>query len=159
MMSGIIVGLIAMLFWTPYMMAKGISSYEGKPGLKEKILCAIPILNMVRSEIKYYGKIKLVTISSIFAIAAITVRFYVWWNFYGNVTAGIISIAVFYVAILLYVLSNIVFVYKVISDADALRGFKLILFSVAFPFGQYFIGSFLSNIVKHNMEQEDTFRG
>ena len=51
-----------------------------------------------------------------------------------------------------------VFVYNVIHDADALRGGKLILFSVAFPFGQYYVGQYLANVVRHMQAKEDTFK-
>lgn len=159
MLSGIIVGVLAMLFFTPYKMAVGISSLEGKPSFGEKLICMIPIVNIARAENKYYGKISLATISFITLVAGIVFRVWAWWFHYQNVLLGTISIVVFWLVIFFYYAANVKFVYNVIKDADALSGSKLFLFSVAYPFGQYFIGAYLANIIKHNMEQEAIFKG
>lgn len=77
---------------------------------------------------------------------------------YQNVTVGTVSMAFFWIALLFYMISCMLFVYTVIHDADAVQGFKLILLTVAFPFGQYYIGTMLANVVRHMKEQEATFK-
>ena len=71
---------------------------------------------------------------------------------------GTISVVAFWISLALWLIGNMVFVYNVIHDADALRGGKLILFSVAFPFGQYYVGQYLANVVRHMQAKEDTFK-
>ena len=157
-LSGLIVGLIAMLLWTPYLMSKGVSSFAGNIGIGEKIICAFPVINLIRAEFKYHGKIWLCGISSITLILGVAFRVLCWWNFYNNITLGTASIIVFWITIAFYLLSNMVFVYTVINDARAVKGLKLLLLSVAYPFGQYYVGVYLGNVIKHMKEQEDTFK-
>lgn len=158
MLSGIIVGLIAIMLWTPALMSIGISKFEGDITAGEKFLCCIPIFNVIRAEVKYYGKIRLVAISTVAVILCSLFRVLAWWYLYSNVTIGTLSIVLFWGAIALWAISNMVFVYNVIHDADAVRGGKLILFSIAFPFGQYYIGNYLANVVRHMQSKEDTFK-
>lgn len=158
-LSGLIVGLLAMVLFTPFMMAKGICSLEGEVSIGDKIVSAIPMFNLIRSEKKYKGKIGLLTISLFLLIAGVIFRVLIWYNMYNNVTMGIISMAVFWGVILLFCIANMSFVYMVIHDADAVSGLPLILLTVGFPFGQYYIGAYLANVIRHQAEQEATFRG
>lgn len=158
MLSGVIVGLIAIMFWTPALMAMGVSKFEGDLTPGERLICCIPLVNVIRAEYKYYGKLHMVSITSVsFAIVAVA-RIFIWWNFYDNVMLGTISVVAFWISLALWLIGNMVFVYNVIHDADALRGGKLILFSVAFPFGQYYVGQYLANVVRHMQAKEDTFK-
>ena len=159
LLSGLIVGIIALIFWTPYLMSKGVSSLEGDVSFKEKLLCFTPVFNIIRAEKKYYGKVGLTSIAVVTSIVAIVFRIVCWYKFYSNVTLGTISLVVFYLGILFYIIANCKFVYNVINDADAVSGGKLMLYTIAFPFGQFYIGSFLANVIKHNMNKEATFKG
>ena len=158
-LSGLIVGIFIMLFFTPFMMCKGICSLEGSLSTKDKVLSIIPIVNIIYAERKYKGKIGLVILSTILLFAGIILRVFVWYNMYNNVTMGLVSMGVFWFVILLFIIANMSFVYMVIHDADVLPGGPLILYTIAFPFGQYYIGTCLANVVKHRAEQEDTFKG
>lgn len=158
MVSGIIVGLFAIMLWTPALMSIGVSKFEGDITAGERFLCCIPIFNVIRAEIKYYGKVWLVTLSTIAVVFACIFRVVAWWNFYSNVTLGTVSIVLFWGAIAFWAIANMVFVYNVIHDADAVRGGKLILFTIAFPFGQYYVGNYLANVVRHMQNKEDTFK-
>lgn len=157
-LSGLIVGLIAMIFFTPFLLAKGVSRLEGELTAKEYILCAIPIINTIRAERKYLGKIGIHCISTIILILGITFRVVQWRFMYSNITMGLIGMAIFWFSLLLFAIGNIVLVYTIINDANTVRGFKLILLSVAYPFGQYYIGSYLVNVIRHMKEQESTFK-
>lgn len=162
MVSGIIIGLLAMLLYTPYLMCKGImvlDSEDGKLPFNKKVMCSIPIYNVIRAEITYYGKVKTVSISYILLLVCSVLRVFLWWNYYNNVALGTMSIILFYAALIFWFVSNMIFTYAVINDAKALTGFKLFLFSFAFPFGQYYIGTILVNIVRRMIKQEDTFKG
>lgn len=158
MMSGVIIGLLAIMFYTPALMAMGISKYDGELTMQEKILCCIPVFNIIRAEYKYYGKVKTVTIGTIVLIVGVLARVYIWKNYYQNVTLGTISIIVFWAVIAMWLICNMIFVYTVINDTGAVKGFKLLLYTIAFPFGQYFIGAYLGNIVRHMQQKEDTFK-
>lgn len=158
MLSGVIVGLFAIMFWTPALMSMGVSKFEGDLTVGEKILCCIPIFNIIRAEKKYYGKFRVVTWSTIIMVLAIIFRFVTWYKMYENVTVGTIGIVLFWGTIALWLIANMIFVYNVINDAQALTGGKLILYSIAFPFGQYFVGNYLANVVRHMQAKEDAFK-
>jgi hypothetical protein len=156
--SGVIVGVLALIFFTPFVMARGISKLDKRSGAGNFILCMIPIVNVIRAEKIYYGRVKLLGVSSILLVIVTALRFAVWFNFYDNIILGTGSFVLFWVSVVLYAAANMIFVYTVIHDADALRGFKLFLFTIAFPFGQYYIGAYLNNVIAHNMAREDTFK-
>lgn len=159
MVSGIIVGLFALMFWTPALMSIGVAKFEGDVSIGEKLLCCIPIYNVMRAEKKYYGKPRLVTISTLLLVVITIARVLIWWFMYSNVTLGTISIIAFWIAIALWCVSNMIFVYTIIHDADVMHGVKLLLCAIAFPFGQYYIGNYLTNVIRHMNKQEETFKG
>lgn len=156
--SALVVGLLAMFLWTPFLMARGISKIADVSGPADWVLCAIPIINLARAEKLYYGRFKLCTISPALFVVASVARMYIWRNMYQNVTLGTVSIVLFWVSLIFLAVSNMIFVYTVIHDAEAMSGFKLILISLLFPFGQYYVGTMLSNVIRHMKEREATFK-
>ena len=157
-LSGLVIGLIAMIFFTPFLFAKGVSRLEGELTAKEYVLCAVPIINTIRAERKYFGKIGIHCISTIILILGVTFRVLQWRFMYSNVTMGLIGMAIFWFSLLLFAIGNTVIVYTIINDTNTVRGFKLILLSVLYPFGQYYIGAYLINVIHHMKEQESTFK-
>lgn len=159
MMSGLIVGILAILFLTPYMMACGISKMEDDLTITERLLCAIPIFNIIRAERKYYGGFRFVTYSTAYLVVIFLVR--VWFIVINSTpipTLGQITVILMWVGILAFVVANMIFVFTVIHDADAVRGVKLVLLTVFYMFGQYYIGTMLANVIRHMQEREATFR-
>lgn len=157
-LSGVIVGVLAMLLWTPFLMSRGVSKLDNRSGPVDTALCAIPFLNLARAEKIYYGKFRLMTISPVVLIVSVTLRVLIWRNAYDNVILGTASIIMFWVSIIFYFVSNMLFVYTVLHDARVMSIYKLIIFAVAYPFGQYYIGSYLANVIRHMQEREATFR-
>lgn len=157
--SGLIMGVLAMILFTPFLMARGVSKLAEQSGPMDTVLCLTPIINLIRAEHLYYGRFRLMLVSPIVLIGSVATRVLIWLNWYNNVPLGTFSIVLFWAAFLFYYVSNVIFVYTVIHDADVMHGFKLILFSVAYPFGQYYIGAYLSNVVRHMKQKEATFRG
>lgn len=159
MFSGLIIGVLAILFWTPYMMACGISKMEGDLTMGERVLCGIPIFNMIRAEKKYYGGFRFVTYSSIFVAVIFLVR--VWFIVINSTpmqSIGQITVILMWIGMLAFVVSNMIFVFTVIHDADTVQGVKLILLTVFYMFGQYYIGTMLANVIRHMQEKEATFK-
>lgn len=156
--SGLIVGLLGMLLWTPYLMCRGIDSLDGELTIAGKILCAIPIFNIIRAEKKYYGKFSLVAISIVAFIIGFAVRFFTWRYMYQNVTIGTVTYFVFWAVILFYFFANMKFVFNVIHDANATAGFSLFALTLIYPLGQYYIGVYLGNVIKAMQRKERTFK-
>ncbi len=156
--SALIVGLIGMLWYCPYCMARGICALEDKPTFKEKLICSIPIFNIMYGEKRYFGKIKLCTISVLIMIIAFATRIFIWKYQYNNYTLGVASMAFLAVALLFFLIVNAIFVRTVISDSGAVADGAATLFAILLPYGQYYIGKFLVGIVKSNAKKGDTFK-
>lgn len=157
--SGLIIGVLAMLFFTPYCMAIGISKLEDEPTMTEKILCMIPIFNICRAEKKYYGSIRLASIGSIFVTVMIIVRVvFILGVSVTNPLVGNVTLALLWVSLALYIISQMVFVYGVVNDSGCVTTGKRILMSVFYPFGQYYVGNYLSNVMRHMQEKQETFK-
>ena len=162
MFSGIIVGIFAMILYTPAKMALGIAAInnEGEPiNFNDRLSCLIPVYNIGWAEKKYYDKIGLCTISTIAMIVIAVLRVCAWWFFYENVVIGTASIVLMYAAVLFFYFANARFVYDVLTTSEALDGIKKWFYVLLFPLGQHFVGSYVVNIIKNNMAQEDVFRG
>lgn len=159
MMSGLIVGVFAILFVTPYFMACGISKMEGDLTIGERVQCAIPIFNLIRAERKYFGGFRFVTYSTAYLVFIFLIR--VWFiliNSTPSPTIGQVTVILMWIGLLAFIISNMIFVFTVIHDADAVRGVKLILLTVFYMFGQYYIGTMLANVIRHMQEREATFK-
>ena len=50
-----------------------------------------------------------------------------------------------------------VFVWQVLTDSDAMTFGKRLLFTIAFPFGQYFIGTSLGNVIRYKQKMASQF--
>ena len=157
--SGLIIGVLAMLFFTPYCMSIGISKLGDDVTMQERILCAIPIFNIIRAELKYYGRIGFATIGNIFLIIMIAVRcVFILVLSVTSPIVGNVTLILLWVSLALYVISQMVFVYNVINDAQVTTTGKRILMSIFYPFGQYYVGNYLANVMKHLQEKQETFK-
>lgn len=157
MLSGLVVGILAIIFWTPYLMAKGVCTLDGEFGIKERILSFIPLFNMAYAEKKYYGKCPKTIFAYVFVIAAFVFRVWSWYFNYENHTLAMVSTVILWISLASYFVVNMIMVFNIINDAQAMTGLKLILFTVAYPFGQYYIGAYLINVINHMKKQEATF--
>lgn len=158
LISGVIVGVLILLLFTPYQMANGIYKLDGNEPASKKALCFIPIINVMYAEKLYYGKFGKIVISTILFTVACILRPLAWYYMYDNVAIGTASQVLFWIALAFMAISNMIFVYQVIHDSGVIVGGKLWLFSIAFPFGQYYIGNFIVNAIRHMEEKEETFK-
>lgn len=160
-LSGLIIGILAMIFFTPGMMCKGISKMlygDDEPG-GSKLLNWVPFLNMIRAEKIYYGKLHLVSIATLLLLVMFPTRILVWRFMYSNTTLGLITYFGLFAVAGFFILANMIFVFNVLHDADVMYGVKLGVFAVLYPFGQYWIGAYLNNVIKHINNEKETFDG
>lgn len=145
------------MFWTPYKLAKGIEEirYEEKISFGEKILCFIPIFNVCRAEKRFLNKIGIVTISIIVLILSAVWRF-VSGHFLAetNQMLAITGVYAILIAFAFYWIANCIFVFQVINATHGMSGWKMILFTVFYPLGQFYIGDFLRTVVKNRRDHQ-----
>lgn len=157
-LSGLVVGVLCMIFVTPYYMAKGIVWIgDDEFPIGKRIICMIPIVNLIYAEIKYYGRIGITTISDITLIIGVAFRVIAWRYMYSNVTIGTISIFVFWGVFAFYFIANMLFVWTVLKDADACVASKRFFYSLLYPLGQIFIGTNMVKLIRNRDKEVGTF--
>lgn len=152
--SCLIVGLLAMVFFTPVWMAKGIYNIADD---KFSPVLLVPVLNIALAEKKYYGHVYFATISNILLIVGAVARYNIWRYMYDNRVLGTISYFAFFAILAFLFIGNGKFVYDVLHDSNAAYGWKFALMVIIYPIGQYYVGSFVVNVIKHNISVEKEF--
>ena len=158
--TGMGVGLILMLFWTPYLLAKGVNklySQEDSLTFGERFLCALPIVNTIRAEVQWYNKIAFHTIATILMILTTGFRVFVYITAFDNKTLTQISVYAFIGGFVLYILSHMFLTWKIMYDSDNTSTVNPVIFGILVPFGQYYIGTYLGNVVRHNQKKVSQF--
>lgn len=160
MYTGLCVGIFAMLFYTPVLLALGVNkvTYPDYPlTAGEFICCCIPIFNVIRAEKQWYGKLFLNFFSILAAIVFTALRVFTYIQMRDNVVVCQISVMLFVVAWLFLFIANMLFVWNVLTTCDAMTTFKRVLFSVFYPFGQFFIGKYLSTVIRNSTKLASTY--
>lgn len=158
MYTGLFFGVIFMVFWTPFLMAKGIQKLEvERLSVGETVMCLIPLFNIIRAEKMFYGKIGLCFWGIVLSIVGIVARVAAIMVNRENVILYYITLALFIIGFLVAYISNVRFVYTVIKKSNALTTGKRWLFSLIYPMGQWFIGNYLANILKNQKKIKDVF--
>ena len=78
-------------------------------------------------------------------------------NMRDNETLTIVSIFAFIAAWIFFFIAQMIFVWQVLADSDAMTLGKRILFTIAFPFGQYFIGTVLGRVIRYKQKMASQF--
>lgn len=154
---GFLIGILAILFYTPYKMARGISKLASMDYGANTLLCMIPLVNIIRAEKQYFGKISIVTISTIAAVVSFGLRLITLFFMIDNVPICTASVGLMIAAFLFMIFANMRFVFIVINDADAMSGFKLWLFTLLYPFGQWYIGTYICTVIANKQRFVETF--
>ena len=158
MYTGLFFGVIFMVFWTPFLMARGIQKLEvERLSVGETVMCLIPLFNIIRAEKMFYGKIGLCFWGIVLSIVGIVARVAAIMVNRENVILYYITLALFIIGFLVAYISNVRFVYTVIKKSNALTTGKRWLFSLLYPMGQWFIGNYLASILKNQKKIKDVF--
>lgn len=157
--ASILLGLITMIFYTPMLYARGILSLNGNELTKtEKVISCIPVLNIIYAESMYTGKISLVGFSIASLFVSLLVRLVVVFTLPTVFIVQLITVALFLLSLIFFFVANAYAVFIVIKDSETKEGFSLLFNSIAFPLGQYYIGTHLPTIMKNLMKEEETFK-
>lgn len=156
---GVLIALLIMLFWTPYLMARGVESLGGPVDTGEKIKCMIPVYNILRAEKNYYGGIKFCGISTILFVALTVFKLVTWLFIHANGPLNFISSILWILSILIVYIANCIFVFTVIKDSGVVEGFRLVLFTIIYPVGQYYIGTQIAGAILNAQKEAEAFRG
>ena len=141
-------------------MAKGVNKlYLESDSLTigEKLLCFIPLFNIVRAEKQWYNKFFLNFFALILTVLCTAFRVAVFMTMRDNEVLTIVSIFAFIAAWIFFFIAQMVFVWQVLTDSDAMTFGKRLLFTIAFPFGQYFIGTSLGNVIRYKQKMASQF--
>lgn len=157
---GFIVGLIVMIFYTPIKYAQGVLKICNGGDLYggEKVGCFIPLYNVIHAERQYTGaRVSKVLLGYIVMFVTLAARIAVIFLAHENLTAQKISIIGVLIGFAVLYAVNVYAVYVVLSESGAVLPSKVWVRSLIFPFGQYFIGTYLSNAMANVAREEQTF--
>lgn len=157
MEMGLLVGLCAMIFYTPFMLCKGVYylAYE-ELTVKDKLKCAIPIYNMFTAETTYTGGLPFAGISTVLFLLFFAFR--VVEAFAGvPTTVANVTIVLLVIAMLAMYVCNFILVFRILKDADVTGTGMTLVFAFIYPIGQYYIGALLPRVLKNSLKEEKTF--
>ena len=154
---GLLVGVLAMAFYTPYILCKGIHilAYESID-LKDKVLYFIPIFNVIKGERLYTGKLPTVGIATIAFIVLFLLRLAEAFIGVPN-TLALVTIVLLMIALLAMYVTNFILVFRILKDADVNGIGTIAVLSFFYPLGQYYIGTWLPRVLKNSLKDEQTF--
>lgn len=157
--TGIFLFLVMGLFWTPFQMTKGVLKMENDkltPG--QIVLCLIPGFNTIMAEKKYYGKFSLMFYSFFIMWIGTAIRLAAYTINRTNEMLYTVTVIIFIASWIFRYVANVKFVFNVINDANAMETWKMWVFSFIYPLGQYYVGSFLSIVIKNQMKKAGAFK-
>lgn len=153
--TGFLVGILAMLFYTPAKFMQGICKLSyGDLTAKEKVMSYIPFYNVIKAEHIYTGRMSSIGIASVAVVIAFIARFGAIFYLTDNRNMQIVTILFVLCALMAWYLCNAITVFMVLHDAS-LPGY--IWRSILFPFGQFYIGSYMNAVIKNMEKEEGTF--
>ena len=153
-----LLGIIAITFYTPYCMAKGIHIMAYSDLTKsEKISCMVPVYNVVKAETLYTGEFNWILTSVCAFAATLLFRFAIIF-LQGPKFVQIISVILVVLTMLAVYIANVRLVYIVLKDAEIKSTVGAIVFALILPYGQYYIGTFMPTVIKNLAKQEETFK-
>lgn len=152
-------GIFATLFLCPAVFAKGIMSIEySELSAKEKLICKIPILNIVKAERLYTGRISTIGLSMLSLILSLIIRLIVVYTIPRVFVVQVITVVWFVLSLIAVLVTNMILVYMVISDANTRDFGGKLAYAIFFPLGMYYVGTFLPNEMKNLAKEEATFK-
>ena len=157
--TSFMLGLFFMIFVTPCIFARGIFKIEYDVlAMSDKIVSAIPILNVIKAERLYTGKVSKTGVAAVFLVVAFIVRLVTVFVFPSVYIVQLITIVLLILSTTLVYVSNVFVVFLILNDADVFGVGCKIAFSIIFPIGQYYIGTYLPTVLKNFNKEEDTFK-
>lgn len=159
-MSGLIVGVLLIIFYVPYLLAKGLTQicYDKKLTGGQQVKCAIPIYNVFYADLTYYGKLSLPSWAFIAVVVVIIGRVLQWLFLYdaSEILTQVMVVAVWAVLAFWWI-ANAINSFMIMKDSTVVPVGKAIIFSIIFPLGYFYIGSYLVNVMLHELNsQEDS---
>lgn len=153
--AGFLIGILAMMFYTPAKYMQGIIKLSyGDITTGEKIRSFIPIYNLCKAERLYTGRVSIAGISAITLILTLGLRIVTVFLLPSIRGVQIVTVILFLLSILFVYCANVYIVFIVFKDAGVKGGWWR---AILFPIGQYYIGTYLNNVIKHEVEKEETF--
>lgn len=158
-LSGLIVGVLLIIFYVPYLLAKGLTQicYDKKLTGSQQVKCMIPVYNVFYADKTYWGKLALPSISFILVVLVIILRVVLWLFLYDNAFATQASIILLWAILVAWWGCNSFNSFMIMTDSTVVPAGKALLFSIIFPLGYFYIGNYLVNVMLHELnKQEDS---
>ena len=152
-------GIFFVLFYCPFSITKGITKIAYKEfRVKDVLLAVVPVLNICVAEKRYKGKIGFTAYATIVTFLLLIIRLItVFAAPAGSLVIYITSYLTIAAIILLYI-ANAALVFIVLHDANTNPLWQIITFSVLYPIGMYYIGTYLPGVMRQFENEVNTFK-
>lgn len=157
LVMGVAMGIFVSLFITPAIYAKGVKLIIGEElDATDKLKCWIPVYNVAKAEAMYTGRKSFILITFVATCVSAILSMLVG----GTANELLIRGASFllFVSLIGVYAAHVYSVFLVIYDTGVVNIVQNILLAVFYPIGQYYIGSFLPNVVKNVEKESDIFK-
>lgn len=156
----IYVGILFILFYTPFVFTKGIIKMDyGVLRKSDYIKSAIPVYNISLAESIFFGnKVSSLAITSSISIVSIVARFVAIFYFYESEMAQIVTVIIMVVAIIALYINNAIIMFRIMYISDVISIPKCIVFAILFPIGQVYVGTYISNLIKNTKKSKEVFK-
>lgn len=153
--SAAIVGVLFIIFYIPFLLAKGVSQMAYGKKLEGGIVarCWIPIYNIFYADKTYFGKLHLASYGFIIMVVCTVLRVVQWRYMYSNEILARVFIMLFYLSIAAWYIMNCVTSFLIINESGAVSVIKAVIYSIVYPFGYFYIGQFLTVVVTNKLNQ------
>lgn len=154
-LSAAIVGVFFIVFYIPYLLAKGVSQMAYGKKLDGGILvrCWIPVYNVFYADKTYFGKLSFQSYGFIAMLVFTLLRVVQWYYVYDNALLARVFIILFYGSVVVWYLLNCTTSFVIMNESGVVNVGKALLFSIIFPFGYFYIGQFLANVIAHSLSE------
>ena len=156
--TGFLVGVLAMVFWTPYLFAMGVLRItQDYVDFSDRLTCMIPIANLFKADRAYFNKVSVtgVAVSTLLVSVFLKINAVSWWPEIAWVHYGLIVLIILSFAI--WFIGSMVGVWIVLRDSGLCAIQSQIIMSILFPIGQWYIGNILYKEIKYYQNQEDLY--
>lgn len=157
MYTGMFLGAVLAIFICPCIFSIGLAKVGGYYKGITPIISAIPFVNIIYSEINYYGKAFLCTFSNIGIILFTAVRLVIAFTVprtEANTTIHTITVILFILSWLFFVFATFKFVWDALSDSGKVPNVThRFLMSLLFPIGEWWYSSKVTRVLVREMRE------
>lgn len=138
-------GIIALMIYTPFCLSVGVDKmvYGKKVPASRYWQSFIPIYNIVKADIGYFGKPHFATWAQL-GLLGFPIRLIAAFVSTSSPALYYITFGLMVIGVIVYYVAGVYTSFTIINDGGVMKPFVALLLSIVFPFGYMYIGNILA---------------